>query len=136
MLITPVWLLEDLQMVLPLLSCVASSMDFFSGSLFLEFFLLYHASNRCHLANAIFSHIMAFTPDFVRLPCFRDAPQIFVSHGTLDKEIRIEFSSHKIVPRLRSQGHSVLFLEFHGGHEVPHEIAQAAVKWFLESSSS
>jgi predicted esterase len=36
-----------------------------------------------------------------------------------------------IVPELRNAGYDVTYREFDGGHEVPAEISEEALDWFL-----
>ncbi len=58
-------------------------------------------------------------------------PEFFVSHGTQDTVVPVARSRNDIVPTLRADGYTVLYLEFNGGHDVPPDVALAAVNWFL-----
>ncbi|CAI5497260.1 unnamed protein product [Closterium sp. Naga37s-1] len=41
--------------------------------------------------SQLFSHVMAFTPGMIDLPCYQDGPDIFISHGTSDPDRGIDF---------------------------------------------
>jgi phospholipase/carboxylesterase len=58
-------------------------------------------------------------------------PRVFISHGTRDPVLPIENCSRRIVPRLEQAGYEVSYHEFDGGHTVPPEIAEEAVRWFV-----
>jgi phospholipase/carboxylesterase len=79
----------------------------------------------------LFTHILAFSPGFVASAAERDAPSIFISHGTRDPVLPIDSCSRRIVPRLEKAGYDVHYYEFDGGHTVPAEIAREAVEWFI-----
>jgi phospholipase/carboxylesterase len=86
------------------------------------------------IANAaLFTHVLAFSPGFVRAPEPGGMPRIFVSHGERDTVLPIEPCSRRIVPRLERQGFTVRYEEFADGHAVPPTIAAAAVAWMLAS---
>jgi predicted esterase len=78
-----------------------------------------------------FSDIIAFSPGFAAPANPSGNPRIFISHGVRDQVLPIEQSSRRIVPRLRSGGYNVEYVEFSGGHSVPEHIAAAAFEWFL-----
>lgn len=65
----------------------------------------------------------AYTP-----PGKRGLPRIFASHGTNDP-LLMNATTPQIVPRLRSEGYSVTYRLFDGGHELPVAVAQEAVQW-------
>jgi predicted esterase len=78
----------------------------------------------------LFSHVIAFSPGFVK-PMEKDgSPEIYVSHGKSDQVLPIDACSRRIVPRLRSAGYEVLYREFDGPHTVPEDIAREALEWF------
>jgi phospholipase/carboxylesterase len=84
------------------------------------------------LANGdLFSHVLAFSPGFLAPTGQRGSPRIFVSHGTLDRWLPIDFCSRRIVPRLERAGYEVCYREFEGGHVVPPGIAREAAVWFI-----
>jgi phospholipase/carboxylesterase len=79
----------------------------------------------------LFSHIVAFSPGFASPVARVDAPRVFVTHGTHDEVLPIDQCSRRIVPELRRGGLQVEYFEFDGGHQVPAEIAAAALSWFV-----
>jgi phospholipase/carboxylesterase len=60
-------------------------------------------------------------------------PKIYVAHGTNDAVIPIEVGGDRIARELRSQGYSVTYRRFVGGHRVLPAIARAAVSMTLRS---
>jgi len=79
----------------------------------------------------LFSDVIAFSPGFMDPIRKRDAPRVFVAHGTGDKALPIDEASREIVPQLRRDGYDVRYREFAGGHVIPPAIARAAVERFL-----
>lgn len=79
----------------------------------------------------LFTHVLAFSPGFMAPPGQRDAPRIYVSHGTEDAVLPIDRCSRRVVPRLQAAGYDVLYREFPGPHTVPADIAHEAAAWFL-----
>jgi predicted esterase len=87
------------------------------------------------LANGdLFTHVLAFSPGFVAPAPSRGAPKVFISHGSEDKILPVEPCSRTIVHQLRSSGYTVEYDEFEGGHLIPPEVAQHAVRWFLRGT--
>ena len=58
-------------------------------------------------------------------------PDIYVSHGTDDAVLSIDYCSRRLVPRLQKQGYNVKYHEFDGPHTVPRDICQEGMHWFL-----
>jgi phospholipase/carboxylesterase len=84
------------------------------------------------LANGdLFSHVIAFSPGFLRAPVRREKPRIFVSHGSADALFPAARCSRRIVSLLEQDSYEVRFEEFEGGHNVPPEVAAHAVDWLL-----
>jgi phospholipase/carboxylesterase len=82
------------------------------------------------LANGdLFDAIVAFSPGFAQPAILRGKPRVFVSHGTDDDVIPSDRTSRRLVPRLRSRGYEVTFVEFAGAHTVPPHVASQAVSW-------
>jgi phospholipase/carboxylesterase len=78
----------------------------------------------------LFSHVVAFAPGFIATPAPPvGQPAIFVAHGTRDQVLSIDWTSRRFVPRLKSAGYDVTFLEFDGPHNVPAPVARAALEW-------
>ncbi len=82
----------------------------------------------------LFSHLIAFSPGFAAPTQQRDSPRVFVSHGTSDQVLPVEPCGRRLVVALRRSGLDVRYMEFAGGHMVPHAIAAAAVNWFLDAA--
>jgi predicted esterase len=78
----------------------------------------------------VFKRIIAFSPGFLSMKDRTGTPSIFVSHGTGDKILSIDSTSRLIVPRLRAAGYQTEYLEFPGGHTVPADVSDAAMRWF------
>jgi len=82
------------------------------------------------LANGdLFPRIVACSPGFVVQAAAQGRPRVFISHGTADQILPIDQCSRVIVPRLRSRGYDVTYREFEGRHELPPDIANAAMHW-------
>ena len=82
----------------------------------------------------LFSHLIAFSPGFAAPTQQRDSPRVFISHGTGDQVLPVEPCGRRLAAALRRSGLDVQYMEFDGGHIVPHAIAAAAVHWFLEGA--
>ena len=80
---------------------------------------------------ALFTHIIAFSPGYMRPHVEESKPGVFISHGSDDAVLSPVRCSHRIVSRLERDGYSVVFHEFPGDHNVPQTVARAAVDWFL-----
>ena len=79
----------------------------------------------------LFSHVLAFSPGFMAPTTPRGRPRIYVSHGTQDRVLPIDACSRRLVPRLRSGGYDVQYVEFDGPHTVPPECAHEALALLL-----
>lgn len=80
----------------------------------------------------LFSHILAFSPGFMRPGPLVGKPLIYISHGDQDAVLDIDYCSRRLVPALEKQGYDVTYREFHGPHTVPPSIADEAVDWFMK----
>jgi predicted esterase len=83
----------------------------------------------------LFRRIVANSPGFItdyddrsRAP----KPPIFLSHGHQDQILPFDAAGARVVRRLRSEGYSVLFREFDGGHTVPPDVAAEVAKWIRQ----
>ena len=77
-----------------------------------------------------FSHIVAFSPGFYRPPPLRGKPKVFASQGTIDPILPFTWTSNELVPFLVSDGYSVKFVQYEGGHTIPLAVATEAMDWF------
>ena len=86
------------------------------------------------LANAdLFTHIIAFSPGFL-VPTPRvGAPHVYLSHGLTDTVLPIDQTTRRIAPRLHAANITTEVHEFDGGHTVPPEIAEDAVRWLTST---
>lgn len=81
----------------------------------------------------LFTQILAFSPGFYAPGEPQLGPKIFVSHGKNDEILPIERCGRQVVRELQEQGYRVHFREFDGGHEIPKEVMDEALGWFLTS---
>uniref|UniRef100_A0A383W169 Phospholipase/carboxylesterase/thioesterase domain-containing protein n=1 Tax=Tetradesmus obliquus TaxID=3088 RepID=A0A383W169_TETOB len=85
----------------------------------------------------LFSHIIAFSPGFMRPPCVAGSPKVYISHGVHDEVLPIERCSRRLLPSLKQmlpQG-EVHYVEFNGPHVVPAGISQEALLWFTNGEA-
>ena len=78
----------------------------------------------------LFGALVAFSPGFFVPPGRRGTPRVFVSHGRQDAVLGIDRTSRRIVPEMRELGYAVRYDEFDGGHAMPPDVVEAAVRWF------
>lgn len=83
----------------------------------------------------LFSHVVGWSPGFVSAPVRHGHPPVFISHGTHDQVLPIDYCSRRIVTQLRSEAYDLDYREFHGPHVLPPEIARAAFGWFLRAEA-
>jgi len=74
-----------------------------------------------------------FGPDvqFLERALRETLPRIFVSHGRQDPILPIDSCSRRLVPLLRGARYDVRYREFDGEHEVPTQVKQDALDWFI-----
>ncbi|MDB4898641.1 MAG: phospholipase/Carboxylesterase [Gemmatimonadetes bacterium] len=70
----------------------------------------------------LFTHTMAFSPGFILPGARTGAPKVFISHGRGDTILPIERCGRRIASALESNGYSVRFREFDGGHQLPADV--------------
>lgn len=83
----------------------------------------------------LFTHLIAFSPGFLRSGERYGRPRVFISHGTDDHVLSINRGSRVIVPQLLSEGYDVTYREFQGGHVIPDDIAHEAFEWLVGTGS-
>ena len=85
------------------------------------------------LANGdLFTHLIAFAPGSIFTPGPPvGRPRIFIAHGTRDRVLPIDFTSRRMVPRLRAAGYDVTYREHDAGHVVTKPIAREALQYLL-----
>jgi predicted esterase len=83
----------------------------------------------------LFRRVIAFSPGFI--PAFDETvngdPELFFSHGRQDTVLPIDCGSRRLTALLQADSYRVTLVEFDGIHTVPVEIADQAVRWFVES---
>lgn len=79
----------------------------------------------------LFKYIIAFSPGFFYALEDHGHPAVFISHGVHDRVLPINSCSRRIVPQLNKRGLQVVYHEFDGEHEMPANIRQEAIEWFL-----
>ena len=77
----------------------------------------------------LFRRIVAFSPGFMVPGVRHGQPEVFVSHGVDDRVLPIDRCSRRLVGQLRSEGYTVEYHEFDGGHTVPYDVAAEAEVW-------
>jgi phospholipase/carboxylesterase len=83
------------------------------------------------LANGdLFSHVLAFSPGFMKVPERVGKPPAYVTHGDRDEVLPVTNSRDRIVPQLKQWGHEVIYKEFDGGHTASPEMIRDAFRWF------
>ncbi len=82
----------------------------------------------------VFDSVVAFSPGFAAPLAQHGEPRFFVSHGTGDEVLPIDWSSRRLVPELERAGYDITYEEFDGGHEVPAVIRERAVTWLGASA--
>ena len=80
----------------------------------------------------LFSHLVGYSPGF-HAPSdpIVGTPRVYISHGEQDAILPVSISRDIIVPSFRNAGYDVTYEEFAGGHELPPEISESALDWFL-----
>ena len=82
------------------------------------------------LNGTLFTHVIAFSPGYMRVAPQDEKPRVFVSHGADDPILSAARCSHRIVSRLERDGYDVQFKEFPGSHHVPRDVSHEAIDWF------
>ena len=81
------------------------------------------------LGAGVFKRIIAFSPGIMEPQRAVGKPPIFISHGKQDNVLPISVTSRVFVPRLENLGYVVTYKEFDGRHQIPDDIARAAMQW-------
>lgn len=90
------------------------------------------ACNMMHASKAACAHTWGSVKVSVYVRCNQEGkPDIYISHGTKDAVLGIDYCSRRLVPRLQKQGYEVKYHEFDGPHTVPRDICQEGMQWFL-----
>jgi phospholipase/carboxylesterase len=80
----------------------------------------------------LFSHLIAYLPGYILpLGSVVGKPRVFISHGNADSVLPVTVTRYDLVPSLNNADYDVTYEEFDGDHEVPGEISEMALDWFL-----
>jgi len=80
----------------------------------------------------LFTHLIAYSPGFFEPgQPITGEPRVFISHGRQDPILSYAYTAEALVPGLEGSGYDVTFHPFEGSHEVPGEVSEAALSWFL-----
>jgi predicted esterase len=77
------------------------------------------------------TRIVAFSPGALPPRVAVGKPRLFITHGTQDAVLPIDYTSRAIVPELETAGYQVIYREFDGGHVVPLDLGTEAVRWLV-----
>ena len=80
----------------------------------------------------LFTHLLVFSPGLMRPSTLVGRPPVYLSHGTDDASLAVEFSRDQVVPILRHEGYEVTYVEFDGGHVVPKWVAEESMGWLAD----
>ncbi|HEY0159922.1 MAG TPA: alpha/beta hydrolase-fold protein [Thermoanaerobaculia bacterium] len=79
----------------------------------------------------LFTHVIAFSPGFMRLRSTTGHPQVFLAHGTSDDVLPIDQCGRPLARALGEAGYDLEYIEFEGEHVVVDRIAREAfMEWF------
>jgi len=81
----------------------------------------------------LFGHLIAYSPGFSSPGQLVGSPRIWVSHGRDDQVLDPDRTETVVIRFLVDAGYIVEYVPFEGGHEVPGEIANRSLDWFLGS---
>lgn len=79
----------------------------------------------------LFTHVIAFSPGFMRLRDVTGHPQVFLAHGTSDDVLPIDQCGRALARAIGEAGYQLEYIEFEGKHVVVDQIAREAfTQWF------
>ncbi|ODN68706.1 alpha/beta hydrolase [Methylobrevis pamukkalensis] len=85
------------------------------------------------LTNGAFvSHVMAMSGGFMSVTSPQGEPKVFVAHGRNDEQLPVARAGRGKVAELREAGYDVTYLEHDGIHKLTPDVAEAAVRFFLD----
>lgn len=81
----------------------------------------------------LFTHLVAVAPGLLSPPAPPTGqPRILVAHGTRDNVYPVFGTKLYIVPRLKSSGYDVTYVEFDGPHWMPADTARQVLEWLVQ----
>ncbi|MDQ3280269.1 MAG: alpha/beta hydrolase-fold protein [Acidobacteriota bacterium] len=82
----------------------------------------------------LFTHVVAFSPGFMRLKRTAGHPNVFIAHGTSDDILPIDKCGRMLARAIGDAGYKLKYVEFQGRHIVVDQIArQAFAHWFAQA---
>lgn len=81
--------------------------------------------------GGLFTALIAFSPGYFSPGRKEGKPRIYLVHGTRDRILPIDQTSHRILPLLEREGYQVSYHEFDGGHTLRPDDARAALAWLV-----
>jgi phospholipase/carboxylesterase len=76
----------------------------------------------------LFSHVIAYSPEFVSAPIRYGKPPIFITHGMKDPVLSVNFTEN-MVRQLKASGYNVDYKGFSGGHFMPQDLVKESFRW-------
>ena len=81
----------------------------------------------------LFSHVIAYSPEFVSAPLRFGKPPIFITHGVQDPVLSVNLTEN-MVRQLQGSGYQVELKEFSGGHFMRPDLVKESFRWFTGNS--
>jgi phospholipase/carboxylesterase len=81
----------------------------------------------------LFSHVIAYSPEFVSAPIRYGKPPVFITHGVQDPLLSVNLTEN-MVRQLQRSGYQVEFKEFSGGHFMRTDLVKESLRWFAGTS--
>jgi phospholipase/carboxylesterase len=78
----------------------------------------------------LFSHVIAYSPEFISAPIRFGKPPIFITHGVQDQILSVNLTE-SMVRQLERSGYPVKFTEFTGGHMMRPDLVKESFRWFV-----
>ena len=81
----------------------------------------------------LFSHVIAYSPEFISAPLRFGKPPIFIAHGVQDPVLSVNLTEN-MVRQLQGSGYQVELKEFSGGHFMRQDLVKESFRWFTGTS--
>ena len=81
----------------------------------------------------LFSHVIAYSPEFVSAPIRYGKPPVFITHGVQDQVLSVNLTEN-MVRQLQRSGYQVELKEFSGGHFMRPDLVKESFRWFAVTS--
>jgi phospholipase/carboxylesterase len=77
----------------------------------------------------LFSHVIAYSPEFIAAPLRFGQPPVFIAHGAHDPVLSVNLTE-RMVRELEHSGYQVEFKVFSGGHFMRPDLVKDSFHWF------